>query len=287
MPSLTPDLIEDAARVDPDRTMATSFLGASERARVITLILFAHEIARARATVSEAGLAAIRLQWWRDVVEQIYTGAVVRAQPIAVALAATVKDADLPRAYLDAMIDGYERELDAAPFATWGELETYLDAIYGNFNRLAFLATGTKIINVPIDQTARATGIAWGLARLIAGTPQWSARRSTWLPRDQHEHFDLEALYAGSVSQKSTRPKLNELVKGTIARVKTACEAANRAIADAKLGTSFAVVAPACLAKRYAAANLPFLLLNGAHPRDVSLLERQLRVTLAVARGRI
>jgi 15-cis-phytoene synthase len=282
MPSLTPDLIEDAARVDPDRTLATSFLGATERGRVIALILFAHEIARARAAVSEPGLAAIRLQWWRDVVAQIYAGVVVRAQPIAVALAATVQEANLPRAYLDAMIDGHDRELEATPFANFDNLAAYLDATHGNLARLSALACGLGAISRPINDAALHSGIAWGLSRLIADTPQWCTRRSTWLPQDLRDGLDIEELYAGTVT-----PALIGVLQNMQSHGHAAQKATNKALVSAALGEAFPVLAHVTLAHRYARSHMPRVDQGWARPRETSLLERQLRLTFAVARGRV
>jgi phytoene/squalene synthetase len=282
MPSLTPDLIEDAARIDPDRTLATSFLGTGERGRVLALILFAGEIARARAAVSEPGLAAIRLQWWRDVVEQIYCGARVHAQPIAVALAATVQDANLPRTLLDAMIDGHERELDATPFSTWGDVETYLDQTHGNLARLSLLACGVTAISTPINEAARAGANAWGLSRLIGATPQWCMRRSTWLPEVIHDELDLEEVYAGRVSA-SLVAALGDAVR----RARTAQKAMNKALSHATLGEAFPVLAHVCLANTYCSASMPSPAHGWGRQREVSLLQRQARLTLSVARGRV
>ena len=178
MPTLSPQQVEDAARFMPDRTLATSFLEPDARARVIALILFAYEIARARSVVSEAGLAAIRLQWWRDTIEQIYSGQIVRAQPTAIALAGAIQEANLPQNLFMAMVDGHERELEPFPFAMWQDLESYLDATQGNFIRLSLLASGLPAITTPIDEAARQAGIASGLAHLLRVMPQWSQRRS-------------------------------------------------------------------------------------------------------------
>jgi phytoene synthase len=41
---------------------------------MIALILFTHEVARARQAVSEPMLAAIRLQWWREALDEIFSG---------------------------------------------------------------------------------------------------------------------------------------------------------------------------------------------------------------------
>jgi 15-cis-phytoene synthase len=282
MPSLTPDLIEQAARVDPDRTLATSFLGAVQRNRVISLILFAHEIGRARAAVSEPGLAAIRLQWWRDVVEQIYSGTQVRAQPIAIALSQTVQEATLPRIYLDAMIDAHERELDASPFATWAEVEAYLDATHGNLIRLCALACGVATLTKAINDVARHAGLAWGLSRLFVATPQWCTRRATWLPDDARSSLDLEALFAGDVT-----PELVAILRGVQARVGAAKNDTNKALALANLAEAFPIIAHAGLALPYAKAFMPDPKRGWSQPRDVSLLARQVRMTIAVARGRV
>jgi 15-cis-phytoene synthase len=282
MPSLTQELIEQAARVDPDRTLATSFLGAQERHRVLSLILFAHEIGRARAAVTEAGLAAIRLQWWRDVVEQIYTGTVVRAQPIAIALSQTVQEVALPRLYFDAMIDGHESALDTAPFANWAEIDAYHDATHGNLSRLSALACGITTLTTPHSDVAREAAIAWGLSRLIVTTPQWCVRRSSWLPAHVRNGLDLEALYAGTVT-----PSLVTALRAVEGRIHDAKIAANKALAQAKLGNAFGVVAYACLASRYAKGFVPNSKQGWAAPDEPTLLERQIRLTVVVARGRL
>jgi 15-cis-phytoene synthase len=282
MPTLTPEQVEEAARVMPDHTLATSFMAPEARARVIALILFAHELSRARAVVSEAGLAAIRLQWWRDVIDQIYTGQVVRAQPTAIALKSAIDEAKLPRALFDAMVDGYEAELIDAPFASWEDLDAYLDATAGNLIRLSLLASGLTALSTSASQLARYAGIAWGLASLLRATPAWFARRRLWLPQQECADLAREALFAGSVS-----PDLRAMFIKVQVRIKAARQAANRSIKHASLGDSLPAIAPACLSGRIAVTAIPDIgevWRVGAEP---SLLERQVRITVAVALGRI
>jgi phytoene/squalene synthetase len=282
MATLTLDLVEDAARTQPDRTLATSFISPDARARVIALILFSHEIGRACAVVSEPRLAAIRLQWWRDTIEQIYAGGTIRAQPVAVALGATIQEAGLPRPYFDAMIDGHELELDATPFSTWADLDAYLDATQGNLNRLSLLASGIASITTPIDQAARQAGIAWGLSALMGAMPQWCIRRCSWLPSEVRDRLDLDSLYSGQVTS-SVQAALVDVLK----RIKMARKATNVALASAQIGASFPVLAHACLAQRYGQANVPKADRPWSQPSEVSLLERQLRITVSVARARV
>jgi phytoene/squalene synthetase len=282
MPTLTPDQIEDAARAMPDHTLATSFLEPDARARVMALILFAYEIARARAVVSEAGLAAIRLQWWRDTVDQIYSGKVVRAQPTAIALAGAIKEANLPRNLLDAMIDGHAQELETIPFATWADVETYLDATFGNLNRMSLLASGLPAITRGAEEVARQAGIAWGLAHLLRTTPLWASRRCLWLPTEVCGGLDFESIFAGNVSTA-----LQQLMRAAQNRISGARKHANHALQSANLGSHFPVLAPATLAKRLATQAIPKAGPSWQIRSEVTLLERQIRITAAVALGRI
>lgn len=282
MVTLTPEQVQDAARVMPDHVLATSFMAPDVRARVIALVLFAHEIARARGVVSEAGLAAIRLQWWRDTIDQIYDGKIVRAQPTAIGLAGAIQEANLPRTLFDAMIDGHEDELNPAPFSAWADLDKYLDATFGNLNRLSLLASGLSAISTYAEEAARHAGVAWGLSHLLRAMPQWSSRRCLWLPGEVSSALDHEGIFAGHVS-----PQLRLTLKSVQDRISTSSKRANLAIKQAGLGAHFPALAPACLARRYGKVALPGVGDLGRISPDITLLERQVRITLSVAAGRL
>ena len=76
------------------------------RADVAALYLYDHELARARRAASSSLLAEIRLTWWREALDEIFAAAPVRRHPVAQALAGAVRRHGLPRAPLEAMIDG-------------------------------------------------------------------------------------------------------------------------------------------------------------------------------------
>lgn len=60
---------ELARQHDPDRFFTTLFAPEAARPALWALYAFNHELARARESVREPMMAAIRLQWWREVVE--------------------------------------------------------------------------------------------------------------------------------------------------------------------------------------------------------------------------
>lgn len=282
MPNLIPQQVEDAARAMPDHTLATSFMEPDARARVIGLILFAYEIGRARNVVSEAGLAAIRLQWWRDTLEQIYEGKQVRAQPTAIALEQCVHEAKLPRILLEGMIEGYESELEATPFSTWSDVERYLDATFGNLNRLCLLASGLPTISSGANEAARQAGFAWGLSHLVRTMPQWLARRCNWLPGDISTDLDQEAMFSGHVS-----PSLHRVLSLVQVRIGVAQKRTNESLKGGTLRTHFPALAHACLSASYGKAAVPPIGVVWRVAPDKSLFFRQLRLTLSVARGKL
>ena len=107
------DLDAFVRRVDPDRWLSSRFIADTEkRADVIALYAFDHELARASKVASNPLIAEIRLTWWREALDDIYGGKVVRAHPAARALGVAVRRRALERALLEDMIDARIEALD-------------------------------------------------------------------------------------------------------------------------------------------------------------------------------
>ena len=115
------DLDDLIRRVDPDRWLTSRFIGdAAARGDVIALYAYDHELARARRVASTPLMAEIRLTWWREALDEIFEGGPVRRHPTAEALAAAVRRRGLPRAPLEAMIDGQIAALEQAALGCGG-----------------------------------------------------------------------------------------------------------------------------------------------------------------------
>jgi hypothetical protein len=94
-------------RHDPDRFLTVLFAPPERREVLITLYAFNHELARAREVASQALLALIRLQWWREVVE-----GEAKAHEVGTPLLALIADGRLDRSALLALIEAREAEVD-------------------------------------------------------------------------------------------------------------------------------------------------------------------------------
>ena len=84
-------------RGDPERWRAAMIAPAAARPGLMALYAFNLEIARAPWVTSDPALAAIRLRWWLDALEEIYGGRPPRRHEVVEPLAAAIREGDLPR----------------------------------------------------------------------------------------------------------------------------------------------------------------------------------------------
>jgi phytoene synthase len=127
---------------DPDRFLAALFAPPERREAIFTLIAFNHELARAREAASNPIAALIRLQWWRDALEEARVGKQARRHEVAAPLHAAITAGSLDPAALGAMIDAREAEAEEAGIPTEVDFVAWLRGTAGGFAYAAGLAFG-------------------------------------------------------------------------------------------------------------------------------------------------
>jgi len=183
-------------RHDRDRFLTVLFAPADRRADLCALYAFNWELARVRETVSEPMLGEIRLQWWREAIDGIYTGS-VRRHEVAVALADAIERRGLKRTGFDKLIDARAVDLSEHGPASMLALKRYAEESSANLVVLALdilgHATGAPFL------AGRHVGIAWALVGLLRAVPFHAASRRLYLPLDQVRAagIDIETLFAG------------------------------------------------------------------------------------------
>ena len=149
-------------RVDPDRWLTSRFIADRQaRADVVALYAFDYELWRVRRAATSPLMAEIRLEWWREALDEVFAGGPVRAHPTARALAAAVGRRRLARAPLDSMVDG---AIDVLEFAELDEAasERWAGAVEGALAAL----TAQMLDPASPAGAAGSAGRAWGLALL-------------------------------------------------------------------------------------------------------------------------
>jgi phytoene synthase len=165
---------------DPDRYFASLFAPAEKRPLLFALYAFNHEIARAAEIARDPMMAEIRLQWWRESVDEARQGR-PRAQPVAIALSELLGRGGISAADLEALIDARAEEISSAPFADLTALEAHIDATSGELMRAASFLLDSRL---NIGEITREAGIAYGIAGTLRAIPFHAARGKTFLPLD-------------------------------------------------------------------------------------------------------
>ncbi|MFV0361225.1 phytoene/squalene synthase family protein [Tropicimonas sp.] len=160
-------------RGDPDRFLST--MAAPRRAREVLFPLYAFnvEVARVPWASKEPMICQMRLQWWRELLDEIATGRPVRAHEIAAPLAAVIRGRNLPVAPLDALVVARDWDIHADPFEDDAHLDRYLEDTAGGL-----MWTTAMALNVPAEweRAIRDAGWAAGLAAFLRAVPELAAR---------------------------------------------------------------------------------------------------------------
>lgn len=176
-------------RYDHDRYLSALFAPAAERAGLFALYAFNVEIAKTREVVREPVLGSIRLQWWREALEEIYAGAAVRRHEVVEALAAAIRRHGLPSEPFRRLIEAREQDLAPEPPADLGALCAYAEATSSTLVQLALAVVGGG--GAPAEAAARDVGVAYGLAGLLRAIPFHARAKRLYLPRAVLEEFQV------------------------------------------------------------------------------------------------
>lgn len=160
---------------DPDRFAAVMAAPLWARELLLPLYAFNLEVARAPWVASEPLIAEMRLQWWRDVVED----GTPRAHEVAGPLHAVIRDAGLPVPVLARLVEARRHDAWGQPFDDAAALERYLEETGAGLMWLAARALGAPD---GAEGAVRAYGWAAGLANYLLAVPDLMARGRVPLP---------------------------------------------------------------------------------------------------------
>ncbi len=245
-------LAAHARAADPDRYMCALFVPPRQRAALFALILFNAEIARVRETVSEPMLGRIRLQWWREAIDEIYRGGGRRHQ-VAEPLAEAIRAHDLSRSYFDRLIDAREHDLDDAAPESMAALEIYAEESAAPLVSLALEAAGADA--VVHSDVARHSGIAWALTGVMRALPHFTAQGRVMLPRDM---LDGGGLDGGGAGRRDVASAVAQVADVARRHVREARKLRRGLQGAAKRATLQAVLADAYLRRLKACGHDPY-----------------------------
>lgn len=175
--SFDDDLIACAAlleKADPDRFAAVMASPLAVREVLFPLYAFNVEVARAPWVTQETMIAEMRLQWWRDAVEEIEKGAQVRRHEVVTPLARVLPSEVAP--VLDRLVAARRWDIYKDAFEDAQHFRNYIDETAGGLMWAAARALGQPD-DTETEQRLRALGFVSGLARFFQAVPELEAQK--------------------------------------------------------------------------------------------------------------
>ena len=182
---------------DRDRYLALLFSPAQQRGELAAIAAFNLELARAISEISEPTLSLIRLQWWREAIEEIAGGGPVRRHPVAEALQAATRARQLSTVRMLAMIGAREEEIDFPGAPSAAAFDARADSGPANLIRLSLQVAGTDPDAPALVTAIGAVGRAYALTGCARSVLIDARNRRVRLPADRlaQAGVDLDQLF--------------------------------------------------------------------------------------------
>lgn len=165
------------------------FLPPPRRAAITAFYAFCREIDDVVDEVSDPGVAATKLAWWRGEVAASFDGR--PSHPVMQALMQHARNYDITRAHLDTVIDGCEMDLRQSRYLDYAALAQYCHRVAGVVGEVA-----SNIFGRSEEATiayAHRLGLAMQLTNIIRDVGDDARRGRIYLPLAELKQFDVKA----------------------------------------------------------------------------------------------
>jgi phytoene synthase len=182
---------------DRDRYLALLFSPAASREGLAAVAAFNLELARAASEISESMLGLVRLQWWREAVEEVRAAGATRRHPVVDALSAATRTHRLSTDRMLAMIAGREEELESGDAPAQAAFDARCDATAGNLIRLSLEIVGLDPADPALAAASAEVGHAYATIGCARSVLLDARRRKVRLPAETlaHAGVDLDMLF--------------------------------------------------------------------------------------------
>lgn len=196
---------DKAAPVGTPAYYALRQAAIGQRPLLTALFAFRRELEDTVEHCSEVAVGQAKLAWWQSEIASLAvlgpadslvsvdpTGpGRVPAHPVTLALAAYLPDAAAEVAALQAMVQGYEMDLEQARYLDFRGLSTYLAKTGGQFAMLIARASGLQEA-AALDAAGR-LGQALGLAHIVREVGHHARQGRIYIPVDEMQRFGVTA----------------------------------------------------------------------------------------------
>jgi phytoene synthase len=168
---------------------AFRFLPAPRRAAITAFYAFCREVDDVVDEMRDPGVAAAKLQWWRQEVRNAFAGQ--PAHPVMQALMPCAAPYGIEARHLEAVIDGCQMDLEQTRFLDYPALQRYCHLVAGVVGEVAANIFGrTEAATI---EYAHRLGLAMQLTNIIRDVGDDARRGRIYLPLSELQRFDVKA----------------------------------------------------------------------------------------------
>jgi len=151
---------------DPDRFRTVMAAPVAARAILFPLYAFNVEVSRAPWVTQEPMIAEMRLQWWRDALDEIAQGSHVRKHQVTTPLSALITPEQIGQ--LDQLIAMRRWDIYKDAFEDQEHFDTYINNTAGTL-----MWAAAQLLGAPAEAeaTVRGVGYAAGIAAFLCAVP--------------------------------------------------------------------------------------------------------------------
>jgi len=188
---MTPEqYVQDkAAKSGSSFYYAFLFLPPPRRAAITAFYAFCREVDDVVDEVSDPGVAATKLAWWRTEVAAAFAGR--PSHPATKALMPHTADFDIRAEHLQAVIDGCQMDLEQSRYLDFTGLARYCHLVAGVVGEVAAGIFGQT--QAATTAYAHRLGLAMQLTNIIRDVGDDARRGRIYLPVSELKQFDVKA----------------------------------------------------------------------------------------------
>ncbi len=188
---------------DKDRFLSALFASPNRRPLLHALYAFDLEISAVAFRAREPMAGAIRLQWWREVIEGVRESEAA-ASPVAAALRTPIVSGEIDRGLLLAAIDAASREVEGEGRATLEGFEQHAMGAAGSIMRASALVLGAEEGSA-LDEVLGHASVA---ATALAALRQFALRASRGQAHIPTDLLDRNGVRTADLEAQRSSPAL-------------------------------------------------------------------------------
>lgn len=165
------------------------FLPKERRAAITAFYAFCREVDDVVDEVSDPGVAATKLAWWRNEVHQAFAGQ--PTHPVMKALMPHAATYGIEERHLQAVIEGCQMDLEQTRYLDFAGLQRYCHLVAGIVGEVAAHIFGQQ--DERTTAYAHTLGQALQLTNIIRDVGEDALRGRIYLPISELQQFDVKA----------------------------------------------------------------------------------------------